>query len=399
MAVKYSGWIGNPDGGGLAVDFDGNITRFDKKPPDSDFGPAPKGHVRKPRKPEGDFIQSPTGEFLEIGKAGARTSRTEFIGETDDRRFQNERIMAAQFAARMGAKQKIDQQELKMGYSPAQERERSALRDVRSKLEKDFANKELTPIQLKQMQEQVTQKEQAILPQMMRKPPTSQEQYQQKEFVSERTGMRMYMTNAGKIELSPDQPTFKERSAVASEVVKMLSVPIQNSEGKTIGHHVPTPEEINAGIAAILFPIMKAGGDIGGAQQQMQQNVRPPAELREAPGQPAAEVPAEIAPAANLAERVRQGIEELKQSSTGARRQEIIDLGQTIIGEAVQSGMPPEQAVDEFIELWKQNSKKSGKLRISRKTFVAKPKDSDRKKLLDIAQIIRLEFLRAKARQ
>ena len=82
--MAFTGWVGKADGSGLAVDEQGKITEHAQKPPENQFVAKPAGA------PEGDFIQSPTGEFAPSLSAPGGQSRTEFIGEVADRRAEVE---------------------------------------------------------------------------------------------------------------------------------------------------------------------------------------------------------------------------------------------------------------------------------------------------------------------
>jgi hypothetical protein len=57
---KYTGWIENPTTGeGIAVDTSGNKVRLPKKPDESEFVAPPENA------PQGDYIQTPQGDFLQ----------------------------------------------------------------------------------------------------------------------------------------------------------------------------------------------------------------------------------------------------------------------------------------------------------------------------------------------
>ena len=228
--AKYRAWISKAGGGGQALKLDGTIVELDEKPPESDFVPKPKG-FRGEAAPEGDFILPPTGAFERIGRPGARTARTEFLGEIQDRRNEQEKAMAEKLGARINAKKKVDSQNMRWGYTPEQEKQIAGFQSARNKLLKGLQDGEWTPEQVQQMDAQITLKENAILPQLLKSPPTPQQLFQSAQVTDPRTGMRMYQANNGKYELVPGQPTHKEMLELQKEVTEMLTEDLTNAEG------------------------------------------------------------------------------------------------------------------------------------------------------------------------
>ena len=298
MAKKFRAWVGTPGGGGQALRLDGTIVKLDEKPPESEFVDKPAGA------PSGDFIQTPNkdfrtdaegnieaiegSQFARIGRPGARTARTEFIGEVQDRRNQNERIMAAKLGARMGAKKKLDTQGMRMGYTPVQERKRSALMDVRGKLESEFSEGKWTAEQMKQLEEQVTLKENAILPQMMRQQPTSQEQFNSAVVQDPVTGIRFTTDKSGNYKPLSTGMTSADRLKLVKEAREAIEAEAIefDKDGKPKKFKVATAEEVNAWIKEVTQQDAQINAAMGGID--IQQNVRPTLRpQQQAPVQPA----------------------------------------------------------------------------------------------------------------
>ncbi len=242
--AKFTGWVGRGDGSGLAIDTEGNIQQFNQKPPESDFVPKPEGA------PEGDFIQTPAGEFApRLGAPGGQ-ARTEFLGELTDRRNLIERAAAARLGARMGAKKKLDKQGLRLGYTPVQERMRSALRESRAKLEQEWADKKWTEDQMFQLESQLFLKEQAIMPQMIKQPPTPQEQFQQSLVQDQVTGIRYTRKNNGDYSPLSGGLSATDRMKLAKIAVEAIEAEAiaWDKENKPTRFKVATAEEVNAWI-------------------------------------------------------------------------------------------------------------------------------------------------------
>lgn len=275
--AKFRAWVGTPGGGGIALRTDGTIEKFDRKPPEIEFLEKPEDA------PKGDFIKLPSTDFTfdEQGRAipipGSQYAanlaapggqvRTEFIGELEDRRRKHEQVMAAKLGARMGAKQKLDSQGLRMGYTPVQERQRSALLDVRAKLEAGYADDQYTPTQMQQFEEMVTLKENAILPQMIRQPLSSQEKLQA-SIVRLDNGRVGQLDKDGIFKEIQDGFTFKDWNTAIENATGSLKEEALVKDAKgviTAEGKPPTTDEIQERAKATLQSYFAAKGFITGA--------------------------------------------------------------------------------------------------------------------------------------
>ena len=326
--AKYTGWVGKRGGGGYAVDTDGTIRELNEKPPETEFVPKPAGapagdFIQTPNKafkmgPDGNYVPIEGSDFAEMGRPGARTARTEFFGEIQDRRNEQEKAMALKLATRMEAKGQLDTEGMRPGYTPAQEQRKQALRDSRAKLEAEFAEYKHTPEQMKQFEEQITLQEQAILPQLIRQPPTPMEQFMGNQIVDPVTGVRLYSDGKGKWIEVPGQPD----QATRLKYWELAQKPIMEPDGK--GGYIEkmrSVEEQQQYVAAMLGTTMAIGGITGGAPgvEPGTPGVRP--QLREDPReQQAKKVFNQLGLSAEV---IRKAVE--AEGSYGAALQKFID--------------------------------------------------------------------------
>ncbi len=379
--AKFTGWVGKPDGSGFAVDEQGNIQPFKQKPPESEFVSKPAGA------PAGDFIRTPAGEFAEVGPGGQ--ARTEFLGEIQDRRNEVEKAAAARLGARMGAKKKLDEQGMRLGYTPAQERSKSALRNARAKLEGQFADGRHTPEQMLQFENQIFLKEQAIMPQMIRQQPTPQETLQA-SIVTLPNGRVGQLDDKGLFkEIDTGSVTFKDwNNAVKNARESFQTGPaLEDEKGKL---REPSSEEIQQRALESITNFQTIKGLLTGADSGGQPPTGQP-QLREQPAPAAAVQPTTVKPTqTDMQEVFNTGVAALGGRASAS---EMEQLGQQFVLQAVQSGMSVDDAVEQFMKLWRKARTKKGVLR------VASPGKFDKNKLKQAASRSRLEFLRAKASQ
>lgn len=185
--LTFTAFGKNPDGTFDAVDTAGKFHTFD-----TEAERAAAGTII-PKASEGEFVQRPAvpqedgtfkpGEISRfrdvVSNAGnRRTVRNEFLGEIQDRKAEAERRMAGMLAARMGAKQKLDQEGRSMGYTQSQQKTLTQIQDSRAKSEQDVANKRLTPEQMQLFEKEYQKREALIMPQMIRQPPSPQAKFQ-----------------------------------------------------------------------------------------------------------------------------------------------------------------------------------------------------------------------------
>lgn len=265
MAVKFRAWVGSPGGGGQALRTDGEIVTLPAKPPESEF-------VKKdPRAPAGDFVKTSAGTFEPIGRG---TARTEFIGEIQDRRNANDIALAARLGARMGAKKQLDTQGLQLGYMPSQEKEMDALRTARATIERDWSEGKINDAQRKEFEEKIWLKQQAILPQMIRKRPSVQDQFNANVVQLPNGTKALYNPAKGTMEpldVGTKIPYKDWTEGIAAMTEAMSDV---DSEGRDIR---PDPDAVREAFMENYRAYQEAQGVVGGAP------VGPPPGVDEAP--------------------------------------------------------------------------------------------------------------------
>ena len=393
MAAIYRGWVGDPvTGKGRALRLDGTIVELDEKPPKSEFIPKTRD-IEGNLPPEGDYILATTGKFARIGRPGKPTVRTEFFGEVMDRRSANEKAIAEKLNARMQAKGKVDSQNMRMGYDPEQEKQLAGFRSARNKLYKEFQEGAWTPEQVQQLDEQISLRELAVLPQLLKAPPTPQQLFQSAQVTDPVTGMRMYH-NGKDWKLVEGQRTAKETAVLIDRAVDALTVDIKNDEGKDIGTRKPTAKEINQWIAGVTLgeaQIAIARG--GGGQPDI--GADPLAGFRPPGAQPARPAAAPAQPE-GLNAIWESGVAALK-ARYGTRLAPLAameQIGNEFVTATVKQGATVDQAIKAFMELWKAQRKKRGILEVGN---IPNPRRFKMEKLRQAAELAELELLEAKA--
>lgn len=354
---------------------------------------------------EGDFVLTPTGERAPILSKPGGQSRREFIGETIQRRATQERlgreaIAAAQRMARTGAKTKLDTENLRMGYTPSQERQLSTLRDVRAKIEDQTTQGRYTTQDRDRLLEQVAQQETGILPQMINKPPSAQEQYDA-SVIQTSKGPALYNPKTQSLDFVDEGPdmSFKEFTEGRNALATAMEVDL--GEGR---FGPAKKEDVDRQFAQNIqdyadFQRVLRGGD-GGVGQAPQPQVAPgtrPADIRRQPAQPAAK-PSPVAPvpkAVDVASAWKAGFAEL-QAKSGKDKPPVEDvdaLAQNIMAELVQSGVTVDEAIQQVAEQW-EIERDRGRL-----NFQLNFRRLNIKGIKQALEIERLKFLRAKAGQ
>lgn len=365
---KIRSFVGAPGGGGTVEFEDGSSEQVDARPQPNEF-------VEVKGVPRGDFIQDPVTRTFE--PMGRGTARNEFFGEALDREAQADRVMAAKLGARMGAKQKIDEQGRTMGYTVVQKRRQNQISDARAKLESEFAEQKHTPDQMKQFEKQLAAQEAAILPQMITQPPSTQQQFESNLVKMPNGSMGLY--NAEKNTVEPIEVgktmTFKEWNEGIKTMREVMTTQGQNLDDPT-KDIVPTPKEVRDAFLQSHAMYQQSMGVVSGADTGQQEP--PPAQ------------PAQAQQPVNLQETFDAGVAGLGKKADKAEMQ---SFGEQFVAEAVQTGMTAEQAIDTYMDLWKNAQRKKGSRKVSGPGFTS------RKKLVDIAEQSELAFLEAKERQ
>ena len=281
---KYPAWEPDPEGqGGTEIDFNGNFGRLAKKP---ELGPAPKDFKRTPktaaqaRAEGGSFVQTPAGEIAPILSEPGGQLRTEFLGEVMDRRNAVEKAAVARLGARLGAKQKLDKQGLELGYMPSQLKELDALRNARADAEKKWRNDEYSDDDLKRFEEQIWLKQQAVIPQMIRKQPTVQEKFQSRMWTDPNTNLTYHFDDKDQPKLLDGMPTNKDLFDLAKEIRK-AGIELKDKEGELTGEFRDfTEEEVSQRVAEAIRGASEVRSILGGGASSERQ---PQARFGEAP--------------------------------------------------------------------------------------------------------------------
>lgn len=189
---------------------------------------------------------------------------------------QTEQVLTANLNQRMEAKKQVDGENMKMGYTPEQEQQFASLRNSRNRLYTEFNEGQWTADQVKQMDEKLTSRENSILPQPLKVPPSPQQQFELSLTKHPVTGQMGRILNNGKWEPLSGGMTAAERTSAYETAYKILTK--IEKQGEATVEVPPDPNDVQAYVQQMETSGVESQGVISG-QGQAPPGQAPPEEL------------------------------------------------------------------------------------------------------------------------